>query len=70
MAKISISNNGPLIDEYDKETIFEAGFSLKSDGHGLGLAIAKEACKSSNGDLNLDRNTVDTCFVITYPTPQ
>lgn len=69
-AKISISNNGPLIDEYDQETIFEAGFSLKSDGHGLGLAIAKEACRSSNGDLNLDRNTVDTCFVITYPTPQ
>ena len=69
-AKISISNNGPFIDEYDQETIFEAGFSLKSDGHGLGLAIAKEACKSSNGDLNLDRNTVDTCFVITYPTPQ
>lgn len=69
-AKISISNNGPLIDEYDQETIFEAGFSLKSDGHGLGLAIAKEACKSSNGDLYLDRNSVDTCFVITYPISQ
>lgn len=70
MAKILISNNGPLIDEQDKKAIFEAGFSLKSDGHGLGLSIAKEACKNSNGDLSIDLNSVDTCFVITYPTSQ
>ena len=67
MAKISISNNGPQIDELDQNSIFEAGFSLKSDGHGLGLSIAKEACKNSNGDLILDVDSVDTCFVIVYP---
>ncbi|HCE2591085.1 TPA: sensor histidine kinase [Vibrio parahaemolyticus] len=67
LANISISNNGPLIDVQDQESVFEAGFSLKSDGHGLGLSIAKEACKNSNGDLALDANSVDTCFIITYP---
>ncbi|EAQ33201.1 sensor histidine kinase [Idiomarina baltica] len=70
MAKISISNNGPLIDEQDQNAIFDAGFSLKSDGHGLGLSIAKEACKNSNGDLSLDEDYIDTCFVITYPISQ
>ena len=70
MAKISISNNGPLIDEQDQNAIFDAGFSLKSDGHGLGLSIAKEACKNSNGDLSLDEDSIDTCFVITYPISQ
>ena len=70
MANISISNNGPYIDEQDQKAIFDAGFSLKSDGHGLGLSIAKEACKNSNGDLSLDEDSIDTCFVITYPISQ
>lgn len=70
IAKIHISNNGPIIESQDREAIFEAGFSLKSDGHGLGLSIAKEACKNSNGDLHLDFNSIDTCFVISYPTSQ
>ncbi|EHI9274375.1 sensor histidine kinase [Vibrio vulnificus] len=70
IAKIYVSNNGPIIDEQDRESIFEAGFSLKSDGHGLGLSIAKEACKNSNGDLHLDFDSIDTCFVISYPISQ
>jgi signal transduction histidine kinase len=69
-AKISIMNNGPLIDEEDKTTIFEAGFSLKSDGHGLGLAIAKEACRNSKGELYLSTTTIDTNFIIEFPTPE
>ncbi|TCN75690.1 signal transduction histidine kinase [Vibrio crassostreae] len=70
IAHISIENNGPLIDEQDREAIFEAGFSLKSDGHGLGLSIAKEACKNSNGDLGLDFDSIDTRFVVQYPISQ
>ncbi|MGL0950941.1 sensor histidine kinase [Vibrio vulnificus] len=70
IAKICVSNNGPIIDDEDREAIFEAGFSLKSDGHGLGLSIAKEACKNSNGDLNLDLDSIDTCFIISYPISQ
>lgn len=70
VCKVSISNNGPLIDEQDKSAIFDVGFSLKSDGHGLGLSIAREACKNSNGDLSLDFNSIDTCFVINFPTSQ
>ncbi len=70
IAHIAIENNGPLIDEQDREAIFEAGFSLKSDGHGLGLSIAKEACKNSNGDLGLDFDSIDTRFVVQYPISQ
>lgn len=65
--KFLIANNGPLIDEDDSLSIFEAGFSMKSNGHGLGLAIAKEACRHSNGDLYLATQEVDTTFVIEYP---
>jgi signal transduction histidine kinase len=65
--QILVENNGPLIDEADMDSIFEAGFSLKSNGHGLGLAIAKEACKNSNGDLWLSSESANTCFVIDFP---
>jgi signal transduction histidine kinase len=68
--KIYVSNNGPLIDEDDRISIFEAGFSLKSNGHGLGLAIAKEACKHSKGDLYVSNTSFETCFIIEFPISQ
>lgn len=67
---LSISNNGPLIDENDIVNIFEAGFSLKSDGHGLGLAIAREACRHSKGDLYLSTTSLETNFIIEFPIVQ
>ncbi|MCC5519457.1 sensor histidine kinase [Vibrio splendidus] len=64
---ISVKNNGPLIDEDDVTNVFEAGFSLKSNGHGLGLAIAKEACRHSKGELYLSTISTDTNFIIEFP---
>ena len=68
--KLSIMNNGPIIDEDDAVTIFDAGFSLKSNGHGLGLAIAKEACRNSKGDLYLSTISSETNFIIEFPIHQ
>jgi signal transduction histidine kinase len=70
IVKISIKNNGPLIDVEEFSSIFEAGFSLKTNGHGLGLAIAREACRHSNGDLYLSINTPETDFIIEFPIAQ
>jgi signal transduction histidine kinase len=67
---IFIANNGPEIDEAYRERLFDAGFSLKSDGMGLGLAIAKEACRASKGDLFLDTSAEETTFVIEFPLGQ
>ncbi|AUO01597.1 ATP-binding protein [Serratia marcescens] len=67
MAQLTISNNGPVIDDKDTESIFEAGFTLKSEGHGLGLAIAREACRHSKGELYLSSNYPDTKFTIEFP---
>ncbi|QHE91179.1 hypothetical protein PI93_004610 [Pandoraea fibrosis] len=64
---VSISNNGPLIDENYIPRLFQAGASLKSDGTGLGLAIAREACRASMGDLRFDENSPDVTFIIEFP---
>ncbi len=37
-------DNGKGIQELDKDSVFEAFFSRKKDGRGLGLYIIKEIC--------------------------
>lgn len=48
---ISISNNGPAIENRDQESIFSRGFSRKPNGRGLGLFISKKALEA--GDIHL-----------------
>lgn len=65
---INVSNNGPKIQPIHYERLFNAGFTLKTTGHGLGLVIAKEALRNSNGDLKFDSTHENTTFVISLPT--
>ena len=50
------------------EKLFEAGFSLKTHGHGLGLVIAREAIRNSDGDMYFDKEAEMTKFVIEFPS--
>jgi signal transduction histidine kinase len=61
---MTIANNGPLIDERFYIKLFNPGFSLKAEGSGIGLAIAREAMRASKGDLAFDRDASETTFVI------
>lgn len=64
---IYVTNNGPLISERHYDHLFEPGFTLKSKGHGLGLAIAREALINSGGTLIFDEVEELTTFKITLP---
>ncbi|WP_217520442.1 sensor histidine kinase [Vibrio metschnikovii] len=64
---LEIKNNGPMISEDSKDIIFDAGVSHKQDGHGLGLSIAREACRNSGGELRLSSIEPETCFTIEFP---
>ncbi|EHH1180227.1 sensor histidine kinase [Vibrio vulnificus] len=64
---LEIKNNGPTISEDSKDIIFDAGVSHKQDGHGLGLSIAREACRNSGGELRLSSIEPETCFTIEFP---
>lgn len=67
MVEIAVTNNGPLIDAAYLPRLFTAGFSLKSEGTGLGLTIAREACRASKGDLIFAHDALDTTFIIQMP---
>jgi signal transduction histidine kinase len=49
-----ISNNGPEIDIREHEIIFEAGYSKKPNGTGLGLYISREVLKKIGYNIKVD----------------
>jgi len=49
-----IANNGPGIDERDRQRIFERGFSRKPGGRGLGLFISARALKAEGMTLAIE----------------
>lgn len=67
MTTIRIVNNGPKIEESFMSRLFNPGSTLKTDGHGLGLAIAREACRASKGELYFDQDAELTTFAIQFP---
>jgi len=68
MLNIHVSNNGPKIQPTHHDRLFNAGFTLKTAGHGLGLVIAREAMRNSNGDLEFDPSNDKTTFILSVPT--
>jgi signal transduction histidine kinase len=62
--KVSISNNGPAVDSIVEPNLFRPGFTLKTEGSGIGLAIAREAMKASKGKVEYDAAANLTSFSI------
>ena len=49
--KVSVSDNGPGIPERDQRMLFEAFYTTKPDGVGLGLSICRSIASSHGGTL-------------------
>lgn len=63
--KILIKNNGKEIPSENKDKIFNAEFTTKEKGNGIGLSACKEQLKQINCDLNLiSSNKEKTIFEI------
>lgn len=52
-ARLSVSDNGPGVD--DQKRLFDAFYSTKPDGLGMGLAISQSIIKSHLGRLRLEQ---------------
>lgn len=57
IAKVSVIDNGPGIEESIQNEIFEPFYSTKTQGNGLGLAIARSICRAHSGDLILEHES-------------
>ena len=65
---VLIEDNGPGVPDEFIDRIFEVGFTLKDEGTGWGLNIAREALARSDASLGYDREfTGGARFVIRFP---
>ena len=64
---ISVRDNGPGIPRDLRGKIFEAFYTTKKSGAGLGLAVAKKAALEHGGRLELAETKEGCQFVLSFP---
>ncbi|POB15200.1 HAMP domain-containing sensor histidine kinase [Halobacteriovorax sp. DA5] len=66
--KLSIVDCGSGVINVSKQELFMLGYTTKGSagGHGIGLAITKELLGRAGFKLDLDRNELNTTFVIDF----
>ncbi|MDQ6967217.1 MAG: ATP-binding protein [Mariprofundaceae bacterium] len=67
MVRFHIEDDGAGIPEAVREHMFEAYYSTKSTGSGLGLSIAKRIADEHAGDLSLVSSSSPTHFCLALP---
>ncbi len=68
-AEIRITDSGNGIPEAVSEKMFQPFYTTKEigKGTGLGLSISKGIIEHHGGNLSLETNSKNTCFIITIP---
>ena len=58
----AIVDNGPAIPAQHLESIFQEGFTTKSEGHGAGLSIVRDILESYGGGIRVKSDDDSTVF--------
>lgn len=65
---VSVADNGPGVPVEAREKIFEPFYTTRNDGHGLGLAIARQMARAQGGRLEVgDADLGGALFTLTLP---
>lgn len=62
-----VANNGPAIPPAIQRSIFQMGFTTKSDGHGSGLSIVEDILREYSGEIRVESDAWETAFIGTVP---
>jgi PAS domain S-box-containing protein len=69
--RVYVSDTGPGLDEAQRERVFDAFYTTKPHGMGMGLAISRSIVESHGGRLWAQRNrAAGETFQFTLPTRQ
>jgi signal transduction histidine kinase len=66
-ARILVSDTGPGIPEESRPHIFDAYFTTKPNGMGLGLAVSREIVANHGGTLEFETGPAGTSFILLLP---
>jgi signal transduction histidine kinase len=62
-----VRDDGPGIPDSVNERVFEAFFTTKARGTGLGLTVSREAMRDLGGDLQVVPSATGACFLMLLP---
>jgi signal transduction histidine kinase len=65
---VAVHDSGPGVDPANLEHIFDAFFSTKADGLGMGLSICREIIQAHGGRLSAARGT-DRGTILQFALP-
>jgi signal transduction histidine kinase len=67
-AEVVVADNGPGIEEEDRDKIFEPFFSTKGNGSGFGLALVRKFVEDAGGSIRCEaNNTRGALFRVRLP---
>lgn len=69
-AQIVVSDNGPGVPAAIRDRIFEAFFTTRARGNGIGLAVVKSVIEAHDGTITLADSNCGATFVIELPTEE
>ena len=64
---IEVHDSGPGLDEEQRKHLFEAFYTTKPDGTGLGLAVSRELVEEMGGKLTYKNGSPGAMFTIELP---
>jgi hypothetical protein len=67
---LSVTDNGPGIDDTIRDRLFKEKVTTKIDGHGYGLPICRQILENHGGKIELDSTHISGArFVLRFPIP-
>jgi signal transduction histidine kinase len=66
-ARLRVRDDGPGVPGEDRRRIFDALYTTKAKGSGLGLALARRIMECHEGTIDLEPTPAGASFVLTFP---
>jgi signal transduction histidine kinase len=71
--RVCVRDNGPGLNQEQREHLFEPFYTTKTKGTGLGLAIAQRIVEAHGGQISVGEGTprgVEIVVLVPYATPE
>jgi signal transduction histidine kinase len=66
-ARLRVRDDGPGVRDEDRARVFEALFTTKPRGNGLGLALCRRIMEGHGGTIQLEESSTGASFLLTFP---
>lgn len=65
---LCVSDDGPGVADDVRARVFDAFFTTRPQGTGLGLAVVKAVADAHGGDVFLSTSAIGSCFTMCFPS--